>query len=266
MADEARVTLEQDGGVLTVTLNRPHRLNALDLATLNELDHAIARARADSSVRAVLLTGAGRAFCAGADVKEWAGEGGEPDAAAEPADDWVTTAHRVIATLYRLPKPVVAAVNGVAVGAGLDLALAADFRVASDTARFGSVYITLGIPPDAGASYLLPRIVGVPKAKELIYTGRIIDAAEADRIGLLTQLVPAADLMTSARAWAGQLASGPTIAIGMAKENIHEHWTSSIEAALKNEQRAGQICTSTADHREGLAAVNAKRPAQFAGR
>jgi enoyl-CoA hydratase/carnithine racemase len=266
MADEARVTLEQDGGVLTVTLNRPDRLNALHLATLNELGAAIARARADRSVRAVLLTGAGRAFSAGADVKEWADEdhAAEP---AEPADDWVTTAHRVVATLYRLPKPVIAAVNGVAVGAGLDLALAADFRVASRTARFGSVYITLGIPPDAGASFLLPRIVGMAKAKELIYTGRIIDAEEADLIGLLTELVPAEELMTAARAWADRLAAGPTIAIGMAKENIQEHWASgSIEAALKNEQRAGNLCTNTEDHREGLAAVNAKRAAVFTGR
>jgi enoyl-CoA hydratase/carnithine racemase len=266
MADDARVTIDLDGGVLTATLNRPQRLNALDLTTLNELDRMIARARADAAVRAVVLTGAGRAFCAGADVKEWAQEARDPGAPAEPGDDWVTTAHRVIATLYRLPKPVIAAVNGVAVGAGLDLALAADFRIASDTARFGSVYITLGIPPDAGASYLLPRIVGVPKAKELIYTGRIIDAAEADRIGMLTQLVPAAELMTAARSWADRLAQGPTIAIGMAKENIHEHWTSSIEAALRNEQRAGQICTATSDHREGLAAVNAKRTPEFAGR
>ncbi len=266
MADDARVTLDQDGGVLTVTLNRPHRLNALDLATLNELDHAIARARADKSVRAVVLTGAGRAFSAGADVKEWADED-HAAAPAEPADDWVTTAHRVVATLYRLPKPVIAAVNGVAVGAGLDLALAADFRIASEAARFGSVYITLGIPPDAGASFLLPRIVGLAKAKELIYTGRIIDASEADQIGMLSQLVPAGELMTAARSWADRLAQGPTIAIGMAKENIQEHWTtSSIEAALKNEQRAGQLCTNTDDHREGLAAVNAKRPAKFAGR
>jgi enoyl-CoA hydratase/carnithine racemase len=266
MADDARLALDLDGGVLTATLNRPHRLNALDLATLTELDRTIGRARADNSVRAVVITGAGRAFCAGADVKEWAAEGGDSDAPAEPTDDWVTTAHRVIATLYRLPKPVIAAVNGVAVGAGLDLALAADFRIAADTARFGSVYITLGIPPDAGASFLLPRIVGVPKAKELIYTGRIIDATEADRIGMVTRLVPAAELTAAARSWAEQLAKGPTIAIGMAKENIHENGALSIEAALKSEARAGQICTATADHREGLSAVNAKRTPEFVGR
>lgn len=265
MAEDSRVTLEQDGGVLTVTLNRPDRLNALDLLSLTELDRMIGRARADTSVRAVVITGAGRAFCAGADVKEWA-EGEPANTAAEPADDWVTTAHRVIATLYRLPKPVIAAVNGVAVGAGLDLALAADFRIASDVARFGSVYIRLGIPPDAGASFLLPRIVGMPKAKELIYTGRIIDAGEADRIGMVTRVVPLDELMTSARSWADELAAGPTLAIGMAKENIHEHWTYSIEAALKSEERAGRICTATDDHREGLAAVNEKRTPQFAGR
>lgn len=265
MTTQESLLQQRDGGLLTLTLNRPERLNALDLATLLQLDVAVARARADERVRAVLVTGNGRGFSAGADVKEWAS--GESDSSTEetPNDGWVATAHRVIASLYRLPKPVIAAVNGVAVGAGLDFALAADFRVASENARFGSVYIRLGIPPDAGASFLLPRIVGVTKAKEMIYTGRIIDAAEAERIGLVSSVVPADDLLASATAMAEELAAGPTLAIGMAKENIHEHWTAYIEAALKSEERAGRICTETDDHREGLAAVNDKRTPQFLG-
>jgi|SRR5579875_2125787 len=264
MSDQP-VLLDRSGDVLTITLNRPDRLNALNLATLVALDRAATRASADAAVRAVILTGSGRGFSAGADVKEWAE--GEPAAAdAEVSDDWVVTAHRVIARFYRLPKPVIAAVNGVAVGAGLDLALTADFRVAADTARFGSVYVRIGIPPDAGASYLLPRIVGTPKAKELIYTGRIIDAAEARDIGLVNEVVPAADLADAAQRWASELAAGPTVALGMAKENIHEHWTATIETALKNEERAGRLATMTADHAEGLKAVNEKRTPNFAGR
>lgn len=256
---------DRDGGLLTLTLNRPDRLNALDLATLLRLDRAVARARADDRVRAVLVTGSGRGFSAGADVKDWAAGESNESADQEPNDGWVATAHRVVASLYRLPKPVIAAVNGVAVGAGLDLALAADFRVASEKARFGSVYIRLGIPPDAGASFLLPRIVGVTKAKDMIYTGRIIDAAEAERIGLVSRVLPADQLLAGARELAEELANGPTLALGMAKENIHEHWNAYIEAALKSEERAGRVCTETDDHREGLAAVNEKRVPKFVG-
>jgi len=151
------------------------------------------------------------------------------------------------------------------VGAGLDLALTADFRIAADTARFGSVYIKLGIPPDAGASFLLPRIVGMPKAKELIYTGRIIDAPEAERIGMVDELVPAEHLVDATKRWATELAAAPTVGLGLAKENIHEHWTASFESALKNEERAGRLATMTDDHAEGLAAVNEKRTPNFVG-
>ena len=260
-----RVLLALDGAVATITLNRPDQMNALDLPSLLELERAIAKVAGDSDVRCVVVTGNGRAFCAGADVKEWAST--EPGAAEqEPTEDWVTVSHRIMARLYRLPKPVIAAVNGVAVGAGLDLALACDFRVAADLARFGSVYVRIGIPPDAGASYFLPRIVGVTTAKELIYTGRIIDAGEAERIGLVSRVVPAAELAAHVQGFAAELASGPTVAIGMAKENIQEHGTSSIESALRSEQRAERYCETTADHVEGLAAVNEKRPPHFEGR
>jgi enoyl-CoA hydratase/carnithine racemase len=264
--DTTRLLVDIEDGIQTLTLNRPERMNALDLRTLQELDRAVGQAAANPKVRAVVLTGTGRAFSAGADVKEWAA-GEYPDPDVEPTDDWVTLAHRIVARIYRLPKPVIAAVNGVAVGAGLDIALAADFRIASETARFGSVYIRLGIPPDAGASFLLPRIVGLVKAKELIYTGRIINADEASSIGLVTEVVPADDLTAAANRWASLLANGPTLAIGMAKENIQEHLTiSSIESALKNEMRAAAVCTATADHKEGLAAVNDKREPQFVGK
>lgn len=258
------VAFDVDGAVATITITRPERMNALDTHTLRALDAAVGRVQVDPGIRAAILTGSGRAFSAGADVKEWAAET-EPSPG-EQSDDWVSISHRLVSKLYRVPKPVVAAVNGVAVGAGLDLALACDFRFASEQARFGSVYIRIGFSPDAGASFLLPRIVGIEKAKELIYTGRIIDAAEADRIGLVGRVLPPDDLMAEASAFARQLASGPTVAIGLAKENIQDLSLSTIESALKSEQRAGRLCALTSDHKEGLAAVNEKREPHFEGR
>ena len=262
MTDTGRVLTAKDGAVTTITINRPERMNALDSYALAELYDALASAAHDAAVRAIILTGTGRGFSAGADVKEWANE----DAEARPGEDWVTLSHRVLARLYRLPKPVVAAVNGVAVGAGFDLALACDFRIGAASSRYGSVYINIGFSPDAGASFLLPRIVGVTRAKELIYTGRIIDAAEAAEIGAISSVVPDEELMTAARELAERLAAGPSVAIGLAKENIQDHWTSTIENALRNEQRAGAICSRTEDHVEGLKAVNEKRAPQFIGR
>jgi 2-(1,2-epoxy-1,2-dihydrophenyl)acetyl-CoA isomerase len=256
------VVFSIEGNVMTITLNRPDQMNALNLPTLRQLETAIVRANVEDEVRCIVLTGAGRAFCAGADVKEW-GSGESAVAEATPVEDWVTVAHRIVARLYRMPKPVIAAVNGVAVGAGLDIALACDFRIASDRARFGSVYIRLGIPPDAGASFFLPRIVGITKAKELIYTGRIIEAEEAVAIGLVGRVVTAETLASEVAAFAAELASGPTIAIGMAKENIQEHWTLSIESALRSEKRAERLSSTTADHAEGLLAVNEKRQPLF---
>lgn len=263
MTDTERVLTGTDGAVATITLNRPERLNALDTVTLAALDDAIARVAADDAVRAVILTGSGRGFSAGADVKEWAA--GEPGGEDRPVDDWVSLAHRVISRLYRLPKPVVAAVNGVAVGGGFDLTLACDFRIAADTARFGAVYVSVGFAPDAGGTFLLPRIVGMTRAKELIYTGRIIGADEALEIGVVSSVVPAADLLAAAGELASRLAAGPTVAIGVAKENIQEHWNASLESALRNESRAGRITGATADHAEGLAAANEKRSPQFVG-
>lgn len=266
MTEQApRVLLDVADEVATITLNRPESLNALDSRTLSELGRAVRRCRADKAVRAVVLTGAGRAFCAGADVKEWAA-GEQPGEGDDVSEDWVTMAHRLLAHLYRLPKPVVAAVNGVAVGAGLDLALSADFRVASEGARFGSVYIRIGIPPDVGASFLLPRIVGVTKAKELIYTGRIVDSGEALSCGLVSELVPAEAVLPRALELAGELAAGPTVAIGLAKENIQEHEYLTVEQALQSEHRAGEVAMATEDHKEGLAAVNARRQPSFKGR
>ena len=260
--DYQNILWEEQGGVGIITLNRPAALNAFNRAHLIELNDAVQRAEFDPSVRSLVITGAGRGFSAGADVKEW-GAGGEDD---EPSAGWIDLAHALITRVYRLPKPVVAAVNGVAVGAGCDIALASDLRVASTAARFGQAYIRLGYCPDAGGSFLLPRLIGEARAMELIYTGRIINADEADRLGLLNALVEPDQLMPTALELAGRLAKGPTIAIGLAKQNIRQNASLSIEDALRNERRAGAICGKTEDAKEGLAATIARRDANFQGR
>jgi enoyl-CoA hydratase/carnithine racemase len=265
MTEENIVIRTTDRAVATLTLNRPSRLNALNTPLLAALNDEFARIDTDPAVRAVIITGEGRAFSAGADVKSWASGTDEAGGDGRPAEGWVTLAHRLITRIYRLPKPVVAAVNGVAVGGGLDLALACDFRVGADTSRYGSVYVNIGFAPDAGATFLLPRIVGMTRAKDLIYTGRIIDAAEASAIGLVSSVVPGSELPAAAGELAARLAAGPSVAIGLAKENIQEHWTASLESALANESRAGGIAAATDDHREGLAAANEKRSPQFTG-
>ena len=258
-----RILWEIEGGVGVATLNRPERLNALDLRTIVELDTVAERAWNNPEIRCLVITGTGRGFSAGADVKEWSSsaEEREPD-----EDGWVPRMHRLMARLYRMPKPVIAAVNGVAVGGGCDLALVADLRIASTAARFGAAYIRVGFCPDAGGSFLLPRLIGPAKAAELIFTGRIIDAPEAQQLGLLNALVEPEELMPTAMEWARRLASLPTVAIGLAKENIHANLDLTFEEALRNERRAGQICGATEDHREGLRATVEKRQPVFTGR
>lgn len=254
---------EQQGGVGVITLNRPQAMNALNRAHLIELNHAFARAAFDDTVRSVVITGAGRGFSAGADVKEW-GSGNTGDD--EPAANWIDLAHELVARIYRLPKPVVAAVNGVAVGAGCDIALASDLRVASTSARFGQAYIKLGYCPDAGGSFLLPRLIGEARAMEMIYTGRIVEADEANALGLLNRLVAPEELMPTAMELAERLAKGPTVAIGLSKQNIRQNPFLSIEDALRNERRSGEICGRTEDAKEGLQATLERREANFKGR
>lgn len=261
--DLTRIRWEENDGIGVATINRPERLNALDLRTLVELDMVFERAQNVPRIRCVVITGSGRAFSAGADVKEWSSGESEKD---EGADDWTRRAHAFMSRVYHLPKPVIAAVNGVAVGAGCDLTLVADLRIASTNARFGEVYVNVGFSPDAGGSFLLPRLIGPTRAAEMIFTGRIIDAQEANQIGLLNQLVEPDDLMPATMELAHKLANGPTVAIGLAKENMRRNAFLGFEDALAVEHRAGTICGATEDHREGLRAAVEKRKPVFKGR
>jgi enoyl-CoA hydratase/carnithine racemase len=257
----AHVRYQVDRQVATVTLDRPEKLNAMDRQMFGELEAAAASAAADPAVRAVLVTGAGRAFSSGLDVAEFA-------AADDPAraEAMVADVQRAISAFELLPKPVVAAVNGLAVGGGLQLAIACDLRLASDRAEFASLEMRWAIVPDLGGTERLPRLVGLGRAKELIFTGRQVGADEALRIGLVNRVVPDHDLATEAAELAGGLAAGPTLALGLAKQALNESFERSTAAGMEAVRRAQRRTFASADHAEARAAFAERRPPRFAGR
>jgi enoyl-CoA hydratase/carnithine racemase len=256
-------------GVATITLNRPERLNAFTPVMLDEWTSAIDRARDDDAVRVVVVTGQGRGFCAGMDVgQEVAGEGvlhGE-SGPAERRNSLRYTVHRVPRALQLLDKPYIAAVNGAAVGAGMDMASMADIRFASDNARFGMAYVKMGIVPGDGGCYFLPRIVGVQKALELIWSGALIDAQEAARIGYVLRVYPAESLLSETQSFARQLAEGPAVAIQLAKRLVYRGLEVGLDQALDLAQSAMTIAQSTEDAREGPRAFVERRSPRFQGR
>jgi enoyl-CoA hydratase/carnithine racemase len=254
--------VETKNNLLIVTLNRPDRLNALSESTLDEL-YDLLNGVVKNGTRAVLITGSGKAFCSGADVKDWSAK--EEDKKKE-GDSWTPKSHRIIKLIRMLPIPIIAAVNGVAVGAGCDLALACDIRIGSTNARFGEAYIRVGFNPDCGGTYFLPRIVGWGKAAEMIFTGEIINAEEAYRIGLLNRLVKPEELIESAIDFSLKLANGPTVAIGLAKHNLNSSWLLSLDEELEQELKAGAICAKTLDHKEALRAIVEKRKPKYIGK
>lgn len=251
-------------GVATVTLNRPEVLNAFSTPMQRELAAVIARLADDSAVRAVVLTGAGRAFCAGGDI-------GEMEGAADPTPlASRNKLHRMLTSvlmpLVRLEKPVIAAVNGVAVGAGMNLALAADITLVAEQARFSQAFVKVGLVPDTGGLYLLTRLIGLNRAKELCFTGRMLDAREALDLGLVNQVVSADELMPAAHALAQELARGATAAIGLTKSLLNVAPTATLEEMAEFESYALAVALSTEDHREGIRAFREKRAPQFRGR
>ncbi len=265
------IIYEKDEGVATITLNRPERLNAFTNRMLAEWATALEDARTDREVRAVIVTGAGRGFCAGADLR---GEGVMADAArAErpptPADrrNWLReTVHPVPRAVALLDKPYIAAVNGPAVGAGMDMASMADIRIAAQSARFSMAYVRIGIIPGDGGCYFLPRIVGVAKALELIWTGDFIDAAEALRIGYVSQVVPDEELMPRAREFAHRLAEGPAVAVQLSKRLVYRGLDSTLQEALEQAGQAMVIALSAEDAVEGPRAFVEKRAPRFRSR
>ena len=250
--------VDRAGAVATITLNRPEARNALDLVMRRELVAALDEVEADAAARVLILTGAAGHFSAGGDVKSMQG----PQTAAQGRER-VSALNRLVMRLVEFPRPVIAMVDGFAVGAGCNLALCCDFIVASDRARFGEVFAKIGLVPDGGGSWLLPRLVGLARAKELIFTADIIDAAEAARIGLVNRVVPAAELASVTRALAERLAQGPARAIAMAKHMVNRAASSDLREALDVEAFSQAIAITGDEHREGVAAFLEKRPAKF---
>lgn len=259
------VLLERDGAVAIVTLARPEAMNALDLAVKNALRDALAELAEDPQVRAVVLTGSGRAFCVGQDLKEHVAliRDGQLDRITATVPEHFVP---IAATLAGMPKPVVAAVNGVAAGAGASMAFACDFRIVADTAGFNTAFAGIGLSADTGASWTLPRLVGWAKARELLMLPRTIPAAEAATLGLATEVVPAGTELPRARELAAALASGPTVAFGAIKRALAFSATNSLEDSLCFEAEMMALTFGSQDHHDAVEAFVAKRKPGFSGR
>ncbi len=254
------ILLTQQDGVLTITLNRPEVLNAFNDQMLRELHDTLRQAARDAAVRCVVLTGAGRAFCSGQDLRDRTGP-----ATFSLSESLRSRYNPVILLLRTMEKPVVAAVNGVAAGAGCSLALAADLRIASDRASFIEVFARVGLVPDSGSTYFLPRLVGLGKAFELAYTAEPVEASEALRLGLVNRVVPHDELVPQSRALATRLAAGPTRGYGLTKRAINFGLSVALDQALDYEAYLQEVAGRSADHREGVAAFLQKRQANFKG-
>ena len=250
--------------VATITLNRPERLNALSPQLRLDLKNALEEANTSNEVRAIIITGAGRGFCSGGDVKAM-NEANESGAAGPLIDKIAPVRDQVVLAMRNADKPIIAAVNGPAAGAGMNIALACDIRVASDTARFGQTFSRRGLHPDWGGTYFLPRIVGMAKACELIWSGKMIDAEEALHLGIVSDVTKPGDLLETAQALAQSFAAGPPIAIQLAKRAMYRAMDSSLREALEFETYAQNICRDTEDAKEGIRAFVEKRDPDFTG-
>jgi 2-(1,2-epoxy-1,2-dihydrophenyl)acetyl-CoA isomerase len=261
-----RVLLEAlEGGVLTLTMNRPERLNAFTPELLQLLDAALSKAAADREVAVVLLRGAGRAFCAGGDVKAMA-EGGSRQIS---YDERVLNLRRrveVSRLLHEMPKPTIAMLRGAVAGAGLSLALASDLRIASDTLRLTTAFAKVALSGDFGGSYFLTRLVGSAKARELYFSSPILGAEEAEALGLVNRVVADDRLEAEARDLALSLARGPRITLGYMKQTLNLAENAGLAEVLDAESLRHTRCVETEDHREAATAFVEKRPPQFKGR
>ena len=253
------IIYEAGEGVATITLNRPQQLNAVNRVMAEEWRAAIDEAAADDSVRAVLITGAGRGFCVGQDLSTLkdALSGGEI---------LRRMYNPILHALRSLPKPVIAAVNGAAVGAGMNLALACDVRYAAENASFGQVFARIGALPDSGAFFLLPRMVGLARATEMLFNADIFDARHAESLGLVSAVLPAEELLPKASEYASRLAHGPTQVYARIKAGLNAAYGFTLTQSLEWEAEGQEAMGQTADFQEGVAAFLEKRRARFAGR
>jgi 2-(1,2-epoxy-1,2-dihydrophenyl)acetyl-CoA isomerase len=257
------IALDLTQGTATITLNRPDAYNALTLQLARELFHAVLEVDEDPAVRCVVLTGAGKAFCGGGDVKEFVQGLSRIGVLIKELTTYV---HGAVSRLVRAPKPVITAVNGVAAGGGLALALAGDLVVAAESARFTMAYSRIAASPDGSSTYWLPRLVGLRRAMELFYTNRVLTAREAVEWGLATRAVADAEFAGAVRSLAAELAQGPTLAFGRGKRLLHLSTTESLETQMEHESQAIAQSGRTEDFAEGVRAFAEKRPPAFHGR
>ena len=260
---EESILLKKDGNIATITLNRPDRLNALDWPAQRLLGQKLDEVAEDSAIRVLLITGAGRAFSAGGDVSAQKGRIGMK--VAERRAGFKANLKNPV-KIRKMSIPVIAMVNGVAVGAGCNLALACDIIIASEKARFSQAFVKVGLVQDYGGSHLLPRLVGTKKACELVFTGDIIDAQEALRIGLVNKVVPPEDLENVTREMALKIAGRAPLAISIAKQSIYDGFEKfDLETTLEYEAYTQGFCSDTDDHKEGSTAFLEKRDPRFKG-
>jgi len=262
---DATTTVERHEGLLTVTLNRPKRKNAINASMWNELDAVLTEAELDPDVRAMVLTGAEGNFSAGADLS-----GEESNGVTGRGPQLVLHEMRVVGRIlgrvHRLPKPTIAAVDGVAVGVALGIALACDLVVATDRARFMEVFVKRGLALDGGTSWTIPRLVGPRRAKQLAFFGDTLDAATALEWGLINEVVAPDALAETARSWGLRLATGPTTALSLMKAQIDGSLSSTFDEALEGEARAQHIVYTTKDMEEGIQSFLERREPRFTGR
>jgi 2-(1,2-epoxy-1,2-dihydrophenyl)acetyl-CoA isomerase len=262
--EDSCILWKKEQGIGLLTLNRPRSFNALNRKMVEELLRTLREASVDPEIKVLILTGAGRAFCFGADIEEFQRAMTEPNR--DEALDLLSGVQEIIRQLTAMAKPTLAALNGFATGLGLDLCLACDLRIAAERAKLAEAFVSMGLVPDGGGTYLLPRLVGIARAAEMIFLGKPLTAAEALQWGLINRVVPNAELEKAAWEWAEELAKGPTLAIGLAKQALWKNLNQDFPSALRLEAQSQRTCLQSQDHREAVQAYREKRKPRFGGR
>ncbi|MCK4698667.1 MAG: enoyl-CoA hydratase/isomerase family protein [Dehalococcoidia bacterium] len=264
--DFETVILKKEGHIATITMNRPETMNALNIQMLQEMVAAIDEIARNDDVRVVVLTGAGRVFCSGADISEGGKASGLSGTPVEMHHNVRNSYQKVALGLQRLDKPTIAMVNGAAVGAGCDFAFACDMRVGSEKARFRNGFVRVGLIPGGGGTWLYTRLMGLGRGLEFLFTGDFLEAEEAEHIGVLNKIVPAEDLERETMELAQKIANNPPLAVQMSKMMAYKALDSDLEAALEQAAACQALALSSEDHREGVNAFIERREAQFKGR
>lgn len=263
--DFQHLLIQQEEGIVTVTLNRPEVLNAFNDTMLHELIEVMDEAAEDETVRCVVLTGTGRAFSSGQDLSAFVSRSSSADEL-EPVSEHLKKYQHVISTMRNMSKPTVAAIRGVAAGIACNIALASDLRIAADNARFLEAFARIGLVPDGGGGYLLPRLIGLGRALDMSLLAEEVSGPEAERIGLVTKCVPLAEFDTTVAALARRLANGPTRTYGLIKELLYKSMEMPLQASFELEGQLQNLARATEDHQEGVNAFLQKRPARYSGK